>query len=193
MRQLFVHRAVVDDASAAALLAQMAGKRLGEEERPTQVDVQHLIIIVRLRVEERRVPLHTGIVDQDVQLPHLRDALAHQPVALLDVTDIGGDEAHPPAQGADLLEALAGLFVVLAAVDDNVGALFSQAHGNAAADALGAAGDQSHLILQAHCHPPHAPIRVLPFRLAMQMRRAQAAERSPFLTNGAARHAAPLC
>lgn len=62
--------------------------------------------------------------------------LAHQPVALLDVTDIGGDEAHPPAQGADLLEALAGLFVVLAAVDDNVGALFSQAHGNAAADAL---------------------------------------------------------
>ena len=124
-----------------------------------QVDVQHLIIIVRLRVEERRVPLHTGIVDQDVQLPHLRDALAHQPMALLDVTDIRGDEAHPPAQGADLLKALAGLFVVLAAVDDNVGSLFSQAHGNAAADALGAAGDQSHLILQAHCHPPHADPR----------------------------------
>ena len=85
------------------------------------------------------------------------------------------------------------LVVLLAAVDDDIGALLGQAHGDAAADALSAAGDQGDLIVQAHCRPPLALTRALPSRLAMQMRRGQAPECSPLLIDRTVRRAGSLC
>src|SRR3546814_9310779 len=94
---------------------------LREEERPAQVDVEYPVVVALLGVWKCGVRLHPGVVHQDIQAAHALDALAHQPLALLDLADVRGDEANPPPHGAYLLEARTGLVIFLATVDDHVG------------------------------------------------------------------------
>lgn len=70
-----------------------------------------------------------------------------QPLAVGDHADIGGDETGSAAQSPNLRDGFARIIVIVPAVDDQIGALLGQAHGNAPADALGAARNQRNLVL----------------------------------------------
>src|SRR5690606_22349772 len=96
--------------------------------------------------------LDAGVVDQDIQPSQLCDALAHQALAVFHAGDIGGDDARATPERTHLRRTLVGIGVVCTTVDDDIGALLGQPHGDTAADSLGAAGDQRDLVLQSHVH-----------------------------------------
>ena len=70
---VFVHRADVDDAAAAALGDHLLGGELGPEEGALQVDVHDPFVLRLGGVEHRGPGLDAGVVDHDVEPAHLFD------------------------------------------------------------------------------------------------------------------------
>ena len=72
------HRGDVDHRSAA-VLEHRAGDRLGDEEQPTQVDVDHLLPAIAGCLLGRSSPGGAGVVDEHVDLAELVDRRFDQP------------------------------------------------------------------------------------------------------------------
>ena len=108
------------------------------------------MLLGHIRNQHRRV--HTGIVDEDVDLAELRDDVLHHLVHGLDVRDvhiIGGSLA---AHGADVL---AGLAVVRSAetVDDDVRAVLGELGGDDLTDTLRASRYQCDFTFEHNITP----------------------------------------
>ena len=88
------------------------------------------------------MPLDAGVVDQHVQAAERVDAARHQVVHLGDFPEIGLEDGAAPAERLNLGQRLLGAFRVGVVVDDDVRAFLRHADGDAAADALAAAGDE---------------------------------------------------
>ena len=93
-----------------------------------------------------------GVVDHDVDAAELLDGRVDDPLAVLADLGVAGDE-HGGVAGVHLLEGLLALLLV-AAVDDDLGALPDERLGDRPPDASGTAGDGRDLPLQLHRRCP---------------------------------------
>src|SRR5947209_600018 len=100
-------------------------------------------------LKARDVHLEGGVVHEDVELAEFAHRARHYVLAELAVTDVPGDEQTAAAL---LLDSLLGdLRVALLGTeigDGDIGALAGKQHGNRAADAGIAAGNDRDLVLQ---------------------------------------------
>src|SRR5215510_6929484 len=137
----------VDDRAATPLRHHLLARPLAAEEHAVDVDLDHRVPAVGADVLDLGAERRARVVDHDVEPPHfLRGAL-----------DQGLDgvllaHVHRLAEGAapelfDLLHH--GLEVLLlAAADHDIGAGLGELHGNGAADAHAASGDDGDLLLE---------------------------------------------
>ena len=158
--QLGHHGADVDDL-AMALLDHARDAGLGDDERRVQVDVDDLAEVLRLHLEHRNALDDAGVVDQDVDDADL-------------LADLGDGRLHGLLIGhvADVamrLDALLGIGgqalvdqVLVDVVEDDGRARLGKRGGDGEADAVGSAGDQGDLALEAELvdeavHGKHPP------------------------------------
>ena len=137
-----MHGADVDNLAWTAGGFALLDEGLRGEEHTLQVDVQHCIEIAFGDVPERRVLFDAGVVDQHVE-PTQRLGTARDEVAYFrHSSKIGLDDRATPPERLYLGQRFFGAAGVAVVVDDDVGALFGETNGNAAANPLAAAGDE---------------------------------------------------
>ena len=86
--------------------------------------------------------LDAGVVHQHVEPAERVGAARDQVAHVGDRPEIGLNDGAAAPQRLDLGQRLLGAFGIAVVVDDDVGAFLGEADGNAAADALAAAGDE---------------------------------------------------
>ena len=145
---VLVHRRDVDDAAAAALGDHLLGGELGGEEDAAQVDVEHLVEVVRGGGEDRGARFDAGVVDHHVQPAVFGHGGIHQALQVVELANIGLNAEAAAAIGADLPLQLFGGLGVGAVVDHHLGAEFGQILDDGFADTAIATGDDGDLALQ---------------------------------------------
>ncbi len=118
--------------------------RLGQVERPGQVDVDDLAPVLVAHLEHRPVGGDAGVVDQDVEPAVLLDHLGDAATAVLGRADVAPVHRQAPVGegvGEGPGELLGGLLVAAVAGGD-VGALGRQAAADRRSDAPGPAGHE---------------------------------------------------
>ena len=149
-RPVLVHRRDVDDPPAVALLDHLLGGELRAEEGALEVHVQHELVLVLGRVEDRRTRLDARVVDHHVEPAERLDRLVDHLLQVRDLADVGVDADRLVAERGDALLELLGRLLVRDVVDADVRTLFGEREHDRLADPRVAAGDDGGLPLQAH-------------------------------------------
>src|SRR5262249_4912896 len=116
-------------------------ERLGHHEGPGDVDAEHPAPVVGGHVQQGPVGVGGGVVDQDVGLPPPRHGLVDDPAGDIRAGDVAGHGRYLVVAGED-----AGVDQV---ADDHAAAVGGERLGDRPADAVGAAGDQGYLAVEA--------------------------------------------
>jgi hypothetical protein len=95
-------RADDDDPPTLALFTHVPDGRPHTRERATQVHRDHGVELVVGHPPQHAVPQHTGVGDEDVQPPVLRDGPLDEPLGRLRRTDGAGLRDRLPAVAGDL-------------------------------------------------------------------------------------------
>jgi hypothetical protein len=135
-------RADVDDAGA---LAELLHRRLGGEQEPQDVDVEHLVELVLGDVRDRREFIDAGIVDQDVEAAVGRDRGVDYALRLGGLRDVAVRGDGLAARLLDDAHDGVGALLARRIVDDDRGAFGRQGLGDRRPDSLRCAGDNGDL------------------------------------------------
>jgi hypothetical protein len=136
-----VDRGHVDHAAAVALLDHPPRDGLREQEDAGEVDGEYPLEQRGGHVEERRLRIDAGVVDEDVDAPIALDGAGDDALDRVRVADVGGhgEGADGPLSAQRVGERLGG--VGLQVGDDHVRPGFVQPVDDGRADAGGTAGD----------------------------------------------------
>jgi hypothetical protein len=158
-----VHGGDVEDQAAAALGEKLFRGQLGAEERALQVDVEHPLVLVLGRVEDRGAGLDAGVVDHDVEPAEGVDRGLHQLLQIGRLADVGLHPDGVPADGLDPGDELRRLLGMDDVVDDDVGSFRGRCQHHRFADPAvapghddGLAGQQHPVVLSVIRHPAGA-------------------------------------
>ena len=143
-----MRRADVDDAPPLALLHAGHRRARGVEGRG-EVDGDDGVPLLDRELLDRRHVLDAGVVDQDVDRAEVALGLGDHVGDLVVAQHVGGIEGDARAQRLDLRDRLLVVLLGAEAVDDDIGAVLGERHGDAVADARGRAGDDGGLAFES--------------------------------------------
>src|SRR5215813_5204234 len=137
----------VDDRAAPSLRHHLLARPLAPEEHAVDVDLDHGVPAVGADVLDLGTERGARVVDHDVEAPHFLCGALDQTLHGVFLTNV-----HRLAEGAapELLDLLHHRIQVLllAATDHDIGAGLGELHGDGAADAHAASGDDGDLLLE---------------------------------------------
>lgn len=137
--------------AAVALLDHPRDRGPGDEEDAGQVDVDHAAEQLGRHLDERDPRIDAGVIDENVDAVEALDGALDEALDVARGGDVGGDGERTigPLLGRQLLGGRLGS-LGLHVCDDDVGAGFVQAPGDAQPDAGGGTGDDRRLAGEAY-------------------------------------------
>jgi len=129
----------VDDASPLAR-QHVPPRRLREQERAGEVDVDHLLPFVERQILGLGGPRHARVVDQDVDLPVNRDCLVDHRLHVRRFRDVARHAFHAKAARAHRVDGRLQPFVAPRAQHQRA-ARFAEAFGHLLSEPARSAGD----------------------------------------------------
>ena len=147
--ELGMHRAHVDDASAATRPVHVRQARARGEECAVEVDRQHLLPVGEREILQRVHDLDAGIADKDVDAAECGDRRRHARVDRFLAGDVHRDPDGLPAGGTDVGgDNVRGVEVEIG--DRDARALAGERHRDGLAEAARGPGDDRGFALQFH-------------------------------------------
>src|SRR5262245_45618333 len=131
-----MHRAYVDDTSAAFGRPQMPDEFLRGEKDAFQIDVENLVVIFFAHFPEWRMRFESGVVDQNIEPSKMLDALINQSPDVFDIAQIGFHDQSAAAGGLDFGQRFFRALRRAIVIDDDIRAFPGEANGDGASDAL---------------------------------------------------------
>jgi hypothetical protein len=140
-RNHLVHRANTDDFAGSArdlfsdALAFEVSYRLARaKELAAEVNPYHLVPLFHRHLIERRIPLDTGVIDDDVHLAELLFHSGEHRQDLILLADVGLKDKGAAATALNFCDDIVSLGSISPAVDNHVRSRFPQRNGNRPTD-----------------------------------------------------------
>ena len=126
----FMHRRHVDDISLNLVFDEIFQRGTHTEERARQVRIDNLLPIVELHLVRLRFDLDTGVVDEDIHLPKLRDSFLDHLLGEPFFRDVPFYRDRFPATRLDATNNFVHLVFATPIVQDDMDAFFRIALGD---------------------------------------------------------------